>query len=252
MRQLLKQFDKILFKGFLIKILRKFNTKKKQQLYNRYTTSIHQLRQYKHLTYWNNLFNHLLINNVKGDIVECGVGNGETLSYILFNLTYNQKFSDKNYIGFDSFEGFPEPSIHDKGPDTFTESGILIETKKGQWNHINEKFVLNNLQDLGFNLEDFEKVKFKKGFYENIFSNEYKNINKISLLHVDCDLYSSTKISLETWFSKVEKNGIVVFDEYLDSIRRFPGATKAINDFLGEDKKNIKICPFTKKYYFIK
>ena len=40
------------------------------------------------LTYerFNNLFNHLSINKVEGDVIECGVGNGQTLSYILFNI----------------------------------------------------------------------------------------------------------------------------------------------------------------------
>ena len=96
--------------------------------------------------------------------------------------------------------------------------------------------------------------KFFEGYFENTFNKEYENINKISLLHLDCDLYSSTKISLETWFNKVEKNGIIVFDEYKSEIdlNDFPGASKAIDNFLREDKKDIMICPITKKFYFIK
>ena len=124
--------------------------------------------------------------------------------------------------------------------------------KKGEWDHTNERFVLSNLFDLGFKIDNYKKIKFVKGFYESSFQQEYNNVNKISLLHIDCDLYSSTKISMETWFNKVEKNGIIVFDEYLNAVNTFPGAVKAINEFLGADKNKIKVCPYTKQYYFIK
>ena len=56
------------------------------------------------------------------DIVECGVGNGQTLSYILFNLTYNVKHFNRRYIGFDSFEGFPEPGDEDNSRRILTGS----------------------------------------------------------------------------------------------------------------------------------
>ena len=96
------------------------------------------------------------------------------------------------------------------------------------------------------------KISIIKGFYKKTFQQEKDNISKISLLDIDCDLYSSTKISLETWFDKVEKNGLIVFDEYLNSAAQFPGAVKAIDEFLSAHKNLIKICPYTKKYYLIK
>jgi hypothetical protein len=220
-----------------------YSTKKIKSFHKNYVTNIDNLRQYKSLTYWNNHFNHLSENVVEGDIVECGIGNGQTLSYILFNLIYNKKHISRKYIGFDSFEGFPEPSKEDNSQRN---------PKKGEWNHTNEEFVINNLNDLGFEEKHYKKIKFIKGFYERTFEQEKKNITNISLLHIDCDLYSSTKISLETWFDKVEKNGLIVFDEYLNSAIKFPGAVKAIDDFLGIDKNKIKICPYTKQYYLIK
>jgi hypothetical protein len=244
MKKYLIKIDKELFNEIFIRFYRNFYIRRNTQSSHKgYVTKISNLRQYKSLTYWNNLFNHLLINRLEGDIVECGVGNGQSLSYILFNLTYNAEHFGKKYIGFDSFEGFPETSIHDNSSRN---------VKKGEWNHVDEKYILSNLNDLGFADTDYKNIKFIKGFFENTFQKEYENIEKISLLHIDCDLYSSTKISLETWFNKVEKNGIIVFDEYLNSINSFPGAVKAIDDFLGEDKKKINICPFTKQYYLIK
>ena len=232
MKNLLKKIDQKFFGELFIKIYRNFYSIKKQK--NNHKNSvirIDNLRQYKSLTYWNNHFKHLSENKVEGDIVECGVGDGQTLSYILFNLTYNEKHFNRRYIGFDSFEGFPEPSDKDNSPRN---------PKKGEWNHIDKEFVISNLNDLGFENIHYEKIKFIKGFFERTFQQEKDIITKISLLHIDCDLYSSTKISLETWFDKVEKNGLIVFDEYLNSAYQFPGAAKAIDEFLGVEKNKFK------------
>ena len=260
MKSLIKKIDQLLFKGLFKKIygylywryrykINKIYTiifssiKKEKNEIKKSLISIKKLKQYKFLSYWNNHFNHLSANHVKGDIVECGVGNGQTLSYILFNLTYDKKHFNRKYIGFDSFEGFPEPSDEDKSPRN---------PEKGDWNHTDENFVISNLKNLGFEDKHFKKIKFIKGFFERTFQQEKDNISKISLLHIDCDLYSSTKISLETWFDKIEKNGLIVFDEYLNSAYQFPGAVKAIDEFLGVEKNQIKICPYTKRYYLIK
>jgi hypothetical protein len=245
MKNLLIKIDQKFFGEAFIKIYRiLFSIKEKTKSFHKnHVINIDNLRQYKSLTYWNNHFNHLSANDVKGDIVECGVGDGQTLSYILFNLTYNEKHFNRRYIGFDSFEGFPEPNDEDNSPRN---------PKKGEWNHTNEEFVISNLNDLGFKDKHYKKIKFIKGFFERTFQQEKDNITKISLLHIDCDLYSGTKISLETWFDKLEKNGIIVFDEYLNSAISFPGAVKAIDDFLGIDKNQIRVCPYTKQYYFIK
>lgn len=244
MKNLIIKIDEKYFGKFFIKFYRSFySIKRIQSSHKNWVTTLKDLRQYTLLTYWNMLFNLLETNKVEGDIVECGVGNGTTLSFILFNLVRNDMHRDRLYFGFDSFEGFPEPDLNDK-------NSIKI-SKKGDYGHIDEKFVLDNLISLGFKKPDFKKIKFIKGFYENSFSQEYKDITKISILHIDCDLYSSTKISLETWFDKVEKNGLIVFDEYLNS-PGFPGAAKAIDEFLGEDKNKIKMCPISNHYYLIK
>ena len=243
-KNLLKKIDSKFFgEAFIKKYRSSYSIKKIKSSHKKYVTNIDNLRQYKSLTYWNNHFNHLSANDVDGDIVECGVGNGQTLSYILFNLSYNEKHFNRRYIGFDSFQGFPEPTDEDNSPRN---------PKKGEWHHTNEEFVISNLNDLGFKDINYKKIKFIKGFYDRTFQQYKDNITKISLLHIDCDLYSSTKISLETWFDKIEENGIIVFDEYLNAAIEFPGAVKAIDEFLGVDKNKIRVCPYTKQYYFIK
>ena len=65
----------------------------------------------------------------------------------------------------------------------------------------------------------------------------YLNRNKgfkIALLHLDLDIFRPTKYVLKKLFSRMQKNGIILIDDYSEIY----GATKAIDDFL--KKKKIK------------
>ena len=58
---------------------------------------------------------------------------------------------------------------------------------------------------------------------------------KISLLHIDIDLYEATKIILELLYPKVVNGGVIIFDEY----GTFGGETIAIDEYFRG--KNIEI-----------
>ncbi len=180
---------------------------------------------------------------IDGDIVECGVGEGTTF----LSLVYLAKLESKGrkIWGFDSFEGFPEPSIYDKSPRN---------PKKGEWNLsniINIKKRLINERNID---PTFIKkyVRLIKGFFNE--SLEKYDGGPIALLHLDVDLYESYKVSLEQLWPKVAKGGIVLFDEYKlpSALLNFPGASKAIDEFFGDLKSEIKINQFLNKYYIIK
>ena len=244
LRKFIKKIDEIFFLETFKKVYTKYYVIPKIQNHHKnYVQKITDLRQYKYLTYWNNHFNHIDRHKLEGDIVECGVGDGLSLSYILFNLISNKNFLNKKYYGFDSFEGFPEPDIKDisnRNP------------QKGQWSHSKKEYVLENLRILGFTNDHFKKIEFIKGFFSNTFKHHTSLIDKLCLLHVDCDLYLSTKNSLEIWYPKVISGGIIVFDEYLHDTETFPGTVKAIDEFFGDKIKKIKQDKISGKYYYIK
>ena len=129
MKNLIIKIDEKYFGKFFIKFYRSFySIKRIQSSHKNWVTTLKDLRQYTLLTYWNMLFNLLETNKVEGDIVECGVGNGTTLSFILFNLVRNDMHRDRLYFGFDSFEGFPEPDLNDKNSIKIIEWPQLIKT----------------------------------------------------------------------------------------------------------------------------
>ena len=67
--------------------------------------------------YWWEFFRE--VQDVKGDIVECGVGRGRsliTLSAINKLTSVLEGCGERKIFAFDSFQGFPEPTFNDKSP----------------------------------------------------------------------------------------------------------------------------------------
>ena len=109
------------------------------------------------------------------------------------------------------------------------------------------------LNDLKYylNKKKIKNFSLYKGDIQNtidLYLNEHKS-SKISLLHIDVDVYYPTKIILDKLFDKISKNGIILFDDY--SI--IDGETRAVNEFLENRKikKKLKKIPFTKSPFFM-
>src|SRR5690348_14909088 len=99
-------------------------------------------------------------------ILEFGVFKGKTIKQLRKTL------DDKWLIfGFDSFEGLPE-----------------------NWDGIKKN--VGSLSNHGM-IPDVPRVKFFKGWFQDTIPEYLLEGESIALLHVDCDLYSSTKEILE-------------------------------------------------------
>jgi len=183
-------------------------------------------------SYFQRLFSQ--IQEVNGDIVECGVGYGKSLlnlAYLIKNETKSRKL-----WGFDSFEGFQEEN----------ESK---EHTKGKYKDITIFDIHNLLISYGLDAEFVKtQVSLIKGFFEDSL---LKHHGEIALLHIDADLYESYKVVFKELYPKVAKGGIVAFDEYLGTLEhnKWPGAYRAINECIGND---ILRDDATGKYYHIK
>ena len=190
----------------------------------------------KQLFYFKRMFDRIL--HLQGDIIECGVGKGRSF-FFLASLIDNEG-KERNLWGFDSFEGFPQPTIEDTSPRN---------PQKGEWKKSTPEDIFYILKKGGIK-ENFlkNKVKIIKGFFENTLK-MYQG-DSIALLHIDADLYQSYKQVLEEFFPKVVKGGVVLFDEYNKS--DWPGATLAINDYFKKTNYKISYDEVADKYYIIK
>ncbi len=144
--------------------------------------------------------------------LEFGVFSGKTINFI-------SSFTEGKVFGFDSFEGLPEDWRPGFPKELFDKKGILpkvnnnVELIKGWFNET---------------LPDFVK--------EHCINNK----KKISFIHIDCDIYSSTKYIFDILKDYLDENCVIVFDELLN-YKGFDGDNgelRALYEFINEN--NVK------------
>ncbi|MDA7604039.1 TylF/MycF family methyltransferase [Candidatus Pelagibacter sp.] len=187
----------------------------------------------------------------EGVIVECGVGNG-------FSLTVISKLSKKKIYAFDSFSGFPHKvSENDKSDNDTQDLLQVLKHSKFHYKLMTVDLVKKNMLNNKISEEDIEKqIVFKKGYFPESFQGFNE---KISFLHLDVDLYDSYKECLKFFFPKMAKGGIITFDEYIDrSLNNeqkkqkgynWYGAKVAIDEFV--KIKNLNLLEHTTGYKYI-
>ena len=147
------------------------------------------------------------------DFVELGCWNGHS-SYIISKLIKKSKKNIKFHI-FDSFEGLSEPTKEDR-------SDYKIKQRfKG-----NEEFIKNKL------LKSFKFVEIYPGWIPKRFK-ILKN-KKFSFVPIDLCLYKPTIQSLNFFYKKLKKGGIIISNSYNSNI--FKGETKAWDEFFSKNK----------------
>ena len=202
-----------------------YDIKKKFEYENGYMATAEPKRFSKfisHLEFFNKTA------NLRGEIVELGVFKGNSLfRWIKFRDLLENTYSRK-IIAFDIFGEFPETNFEG---DKREREAFIKETNGGVGISYEELNDLLKKQQLDHNV-DIIKGDILTTLPEYLSNNPQL---KISLLHIDVDLYEASSLSLELLFSHVVKGGIIIFDDYGD----FAGANKAIDDFF-QSKKEIQ------------
>lgn len=126
------------------------------------------------------------IRKANGLILEFGVASGRTLNHIA-------SLTKQTVYGFDAFTGLPENWRPDFLKGRFAQSIPQLAT--------NAELVI--------------------GLFEDTLPAFIKRIGSqpISLLHIDCDLYSSTRTVLKALDKNIVSGTVIVFDEYFN----YPG-----------------------------
>lgn len=175
-----------------------------------------------------------MVKDVPGDIAEFGVASGVSFKALVrLNNVYNSlrvnKNAKKNVYGFDVFTGLP--SI-DEEKDLPSDDRLRPpEMKKGGFNSS------ATYQQVREFVENHEHCEIFEGLFEDtipLFLREVKHAS-FSLLHIDCDTYSSTSQVLQSLMTRLNVGGVILFDEIFHP--RFPGETKAFQDIYSTLKK---------------
>ncbi|MBI2098108.1 MAG: class I SAM-dependent methyltransferase [Candidatus Wildermuthbacteria bacterium] len=179
-----------------------------------------------------------LSSGIAGDIAECGVFKGVALvRFAMFQKLFGEM--PKKVIGFDTFGMFPETSFEgDKGPrqkfiDDAGAESITVEQLQTALQH----------KGLG---QDAELVA---GDITKTVP-EYAALHpdmKFSLINLDVDIYEPSVTVLQYLYPKLEKGGVLILDDY----GRFPGETKAVDDYFQGQGVEIHQFPFCKTPQYI-
>ena len=233
-----------------MKIIEKKFDKELLNLYSKIKDKCNE--EFTDLTIVNNvylIFQKLIENkDIKGKYVECGVFMGGTLmSAVNFAKENNIDF---NFIGVDTFEGFPEKTEHNendlpkKFKDLYEKKSISKEYFEKAKDRTNNFSDISHLEppyfksDFSFLFDFCEKngVTLIKGEFEKSLSKSkyFGNDQEINILHIDCDLYESYLECLDKLYKNIVSGGSVIFDEYYS--HKYPGARIAVNEFFDNKK----------------
>lgn len=164
-------------------------------------------------------------------VLEFGVWYGCSLRKIR-----NKLDSSFQIFGFDSFEGLPEDWIGAIAKERIdgVKTGKKIDIKKGHFNRNGE-------------IPDISNVTFYKGWFKNTLPEYIKNHKTpIGLIHIDCDLYSSTKDVLFQLNTFIVTGTILVFDDwtYNNNNQCIDGEQKAFLEWSNFFKRKFKFINF--------
>jgi len=155
----------------------------------------------------------------EGLFLEFGVFQGGTINFI-------STLIDENIIyGFDSFEGLPEDWSNIVGKGYFNLEGKLPSVN--------------------------ENVSLIKGWFNETLPNFLAgNKENVSLLHLDCDLYSSVSYCLSQLKDRIVPGTVIIFDDFLNFPNYKEHSIKAFCEFLNETSLNFEPIGYVKDEEF--
>ena len=196
-----------------------------------------------------------LIQDKPGWIVECGVYRGFSLFALAkFMEIFCMGDKTRKVLGFDNFAGFTGFHSEDGRKDR------TVDKIKGGISPAEYRDDVLELLDI-CNIDAFapwaKRVELVEGNVEDTipqYISDYPGL-RISMLHLDIDLYNPTKIALEHLYPRVISGGLVILDEYAH--KDWGGESKALEDYFASlskpipELKTLNWCS-TPTTYFIK
>lgn len=149
-----------------------------------------------------------------GLVLEFGVASGRTIRHI-------SALTPRAIHGFDSFEGLPEDWRTGFARGEFAQPLPAVPAH----------------------------VTLHKGWFADTLPPFLESTNEpVALLHVDCDLYSSTALVLAMLADRIRTGTVIVFDEYFN----YPGwkqhEHKAFHEFLTRTGRTFRFDSFVRSH----
>jgi hypothetical protein len=142
-------------------------------------------------------------SKIEGDLAEVGVYRGASAKVIA------EVKGDRVLHLFDTFEGLPEPGRIDSA------------FHQGQY--------ACGLERVREYLSRYPNVQFHKGCFPQDTGDSVED-RAFSFVHLDVDLYESTRNALRFFYPRVNRGGVIVSHDYV----QFPPVRHAFNEFFSD------------------
>jgi len=157
--------------------------------------------------------NAALDDAVPGDFMECGVWRGGAC-ILLAAVLSARNVADRAVWAADSFAGLPEPAPGtDDGLDLSAQAAPDLVAGLDE---VRENFARFGLLD--------HRVRFLPGWFQDTLPSA--PVERLALLRIDADLYSSVMEVLRSLYARVSRGGFVIIDDY-----EVPQCRRAVTEF---------------------
>lgn len=165
-----------------------------------------------------------MVAAVPGDVMEFGVWWGQSLTVLESLRAIHEPYSRRKMIGFDTFEGYPEPGEKDVRSETIKKGGY--HTSPGYENHLKALLEYHSAENGGP-----EHELIKGNVTETLPAYLGRNQHTlVSLAIFDMALYEPTKTCIQEILPRLVKGSVLAFDELADPA--YPGETLAVLESL--------------------
>ncbi|MEP7219097.1 MAG: TylF/MycF/NovP-related O-methyltransferase [Bacteroidota bacterium] len=171
---------------------------------------------------------YVVVNNIPGAIVECGVWKGGSMMAVAMALV-KLGVSDRDLYLYDTFEGMTAPGAIDvshqgkKAAEMF--EGTRIGDDSSDWCNASIEEVRETLLSTGY---PAERLHFVKGKVEDTIPEVAPEA--IAILRLDTDWYESTRHELQHLYPRISRGGALVLDDY----GHWLGSRQATDEYIAQ------------------
>jgi hypothetical protein len=170
-----------------------------------------------------------------GDVFELGVFKGNSLIQFATFREILENENSRKIVGFDMFGEFPLS-------DSFQSDKQFVT----DWNNqFREDFLSKEELYKSLELKNIKNVELIEGNILDTLSLylEENPHTKISLLHIDTDVYEPSIFALESLWDRVVSGGVIIFDDY----GTVEGETRAVDEFFRDKSYQLRKFTFSHK-----
>lgn len=170
----------------------------------------------------------LATEHLSGPVAEMGVFTGGG-TFLLASIL-DAIASTRTIIAADSFEGLPVPTDNDRIPSQNNN----IHYVQGMFSDTSSEMLHFMLDVWGYG----ERVRVVKGFFDQVLDSSGFPEGPFSMVIIDPDQYSGTKLCLEYFYPRMQPDGLIFVDDYRGTLAE--GVNKAVDEFLADKAESME------------